>query len=56
MFRMGTKIQSTLTLAVYRKTLRLSNAARRDRTVGEIVNLMAIDTERFAMISERGND
>lgn len=69
MFRMGIKIQTVLTAAIYKKvslhqfrmcayetypyfqTLRLSNAARRDRTVGEIVNLMAIDVERFQMIA-----
>uniref|UniRef100_A0A1I7V336 ABC transmembrane type-1 domain-containing protein n=1 Tax=Caenorhabditis tropicalis TaxID=1561998 RepID=A0A1I7V336_9PELO len=51
MFRMGTKIQTALTAAVYKKTLLLSNSARRDRTVGEIVNLMAIDVERFQMIT-----
>ncbi|EFO88104.1 CRE-MRP-7 protein [Caenorhabditis remanei] len=51
MFRMGTKIQTSLTAAVYKKTLLLSNSARRDRTVGEIVNLMAIDVERFQMIT-----
>ncbi|ULT92472.1 hypothetical protein L3Y34_009926 [Caenorhabditis briggsae] len=51
MFRMGTKIQTALTGAVYKKTLLLSNSARRDRTVGEIVNLMAIDVERFQMIT-----
>uniref|UniRef100_A0A7E4ZTZ1 Multidrug resistance-associated protein 1 n=1 Tax=Panagrellus redivivus TaxID=6233 RepID=A0A7E4ZTZ1_PANRE len=50
-FRLGTKIQSTLTAVVYRKTLKLSNIARRDRTSGEIVNLMAIDVERFQMIT-----
>ncbi|TKR66774.1 hypothetical protein L596_023016 [Steinernema carpocapsae] len=51
MFRAGVRIQSILTTAVYRKTLRLSNSARRDKTVGEIVNLMAIDVERFQMIT-----
>lgn len=51
MFRMGTKIQTSLTAAVYKKTLLISNSARRDRTVGEIVNLMAIDVERFQMIT-----
>ncbi|CAI5450082.1 unnamed protein product [Caenorhabditis angaria] len=51
MFRMGTKIQTALTAAVYNKTLILSNSARRSKTVGEIVNLMAIDVERFQMIT-----
>uniref|UniRef100_A0A1I7XPB9 ABC transmembrane type-1 domain-containing protein n=1 Tax=Heterorhabditis bacteriophora TaxID=37862 RepID=A0A1I7XPB9_HETBA len=51
MFRMGIKFQTILTAAVYKKTLLLSNSARRDKTVGEIVNLMAIDVERFQLIT-----
>lgn len=51
MYRVGTRIQAVLTAAVYRKTLSLSNAARREKTVGEIVNLMAIDVDRFQMVS-----
>lgn len=51
MFRVGTRVQTVLTAAVYRKTLRLSNAARREKTVGEIVNLMAIDVDRFQQIT-----
>uniref|UniRef100_A0A1I7VWL8 ABC-type glutathione-S-conjugate transporter n=1 Tax=Loa loa TaxID=7209 RepID=A0A1I7VWL8_LOALO len=47
MMRVGIKIQSTMITAIYRKTLRLSNSARKTRTVGEIVNLMAIDVESF---------
>uniref|UniRef100_A0A7E4VNW5 ABC-type glutathione-S-conjugate transporter n=1 Tax=Panagrellus redivivus TaxID=6233 RepID=A0A7E4VNW5_PANRE len=47
MARIGTQIQSILTTAVFHKTLSLSNGARKGRTVGEIVNLMAIDVERF---------
>lgn len=33
------------------QTLLISNAARRHRTVGEIVNLMAIDVERFQLVT-----
>ncbi|KAK6762893.1 hypothetical protein RB195_023553 [Necator americanus] len=51
MYRVGTRVQTCLTSAVYRKTLRLSNAARRTKTVGEIVNLMSIDIDRFQQIS-----
>ncbi|CAB3400543.1 unnamed protein product [Caenorhabditis bovis] len=51
MYRVGTRVQTCLTAAVYRKTLRLSNAARREKTVGEIVNLMAIDIDRFQQIT-----
>lgn len=50
MYRVGTRIQAVLTAAVYKKTLRLSNAARREKTVGEIVNLMAIDVDRFQLV------
>ncbi|GMS81780.1 hypothetical protein PENTCL1PPCAC_3955, partial [Pristionchus entomophagus] len=51
MFRMGIKIQTALTAAVYRKTMRLSASARREKTVGEIINLMAIDVDFFQMIT-----
>ncbi|GMT22973.1 hypothetical protein PFISCL1PPCAC_14270, partial [Pristionchus fissidentatus] len=51
MMRMSMKVQTSLTTAVYRKTLRLSATARRKRTVGEIINLMAIDVEVFQMIT-----
>ncbi|KAH7720742.1 ATP-binding cassettesub-family C (CFTR/MRP)member 1 [Aphelenchoides avenae] len=51
MYRLGTRVQSVLTAAVYRKTMKLSNAARREKTVGEIVNLMAIDIDRFQQIT-----
>ncbi|ETN73610.1 ABC transporter transmembrane region [Necator americanus] len=51
MFRIGTKIQSTLTTAVYNKTLKLSNSSRKQKTHGEIVNLMAIDVDRFRLIT-----
>lgn len=51
MFRIGIKFQTTLMAAVYRKTLSLSNNARRSKTVGEIVNLMSIDVERFQAVT-----
>ncbi|KIH57999.1 hypothetical protein ANCDUO_11806 [Ancylostoma duodenale] len=51
MMRMGIKFQTVLMAAVYKKTLKLSNSARRDKSVGEIVNLMAIDVERIQMIT-----
>ncbi|GMR45582.1 hypothetical protein PMAYCL1PPCAC_15777, partial [Pristionchus mayeri] len=51
MMRMGLKIQMALTTAVYRKTLRLSSTARRQKTIGEIINLMAIDVEIFQLVT-----
>lgn len=51
MFRLGVRIQSVLSAAVYKKTLRLSSSSRHEKTVGEIVNLMAIDVDRFQQIT-----
>lgn len=42
------KIRSSLMAAVYRKALTLSVAARRESTLGEIVNLMAVDSQRLS--------
>nr|XP_045598586.1 ATP-binding cassette sub-family C member 3-like isoform X1 [Procambarus clarkii] len=44
----GAKVRSSLMAAVYRKALTLSVAARRESTVGEIVNLMAIDSQKIS--------
>ncbi|XP_064405656.1 multidrug resistance-associated protein 1-like [Halichondria panicea] len=46
-FRMGMRIRTSIIAAVYDKSLRLSNKARRTSTVGEIVNLMSVDAQRF---------
>ncbi|VDK43346.1 unnamed protein product [Anisakis simplex] len=47
MFTLGMNIRSVLTSAVYAKALSLSNSARKNRTIGEIVNLMSVDIQRF---------
>lgn len=46
-FNCGFNIRAALMSAIYRKSLRLSSAAKRYTTVGEIVNLMAVDANRF---------
>ncbi|CAK8671763.1 unnamed protein product [Clavelina lepadiformis] len=43
----GMRVRSGIIAAVYRKALTLSNAARKESTVGEIVNLMSVDAQRM---------
>ncbi|XP_049538580.1 multidrug resistance-associated protein 1 isoform X5 [Anopheles darlingi] len=47
MFFVGLRIRTALISAIYRKALIISNSARKTSTVGEIVNLMAVDAQRF---------
>ncbi|XP_064537333.1 multidrug resistance-associated protein 1 isoform X2 [Drosophila montana] len=47
MFIVGLRIRTALINCIYRKAMRISNAARKASTVGEIVNLMAVDAQRF---------
>jgi multidrug resistance-associated protein (MRP) len=54
-FRMGMNCRSMLVSALFNKSLRLSNAARGQATVGEIVNLMAVDVQRFMDLSSYVN-
>ena len=43
----GLRIRTATVGAMYRKALRLSNTARKESTVGEIVNLMAVDAQHL---------
>ncbi|GMR50270.1 hypothetical protein PMAYCL1PPCAC_20465, partial [Pristionchus mayeri] len=47
MITTSAQVGSVLTNAVYAKALRLSSSARNSKTVGAIVNLMAIDIEKM---------
>lgn len=46
-YQVGFRIRTALISSIYRKALRISSAAKRNTTVGEIVNLMAVDAHRF---------
>uniref|UniRef100_A0A8C2GPP5 Multidrug resistance-associated protein 1 n=1 Tax=Cyprinus carpio TaxID=7962 RepID=A0A8C2GPP5_CYPCA len=46
-FVTGMRLRTAIVGAVYRKALVITNAARRTSTVGEIVNLMSVDAQRF---------
>ncbi|CAG7718432.1 unnamed protein product, partial [Allacma fusca] len=43
----GMRVRATLVEAVYQKSLLVSSAARKESTMGEIVNLMSVDSQRF---------
>ena len=48
MNKVGMRVKTVLISAIYRKSLKLSNATRRETTTGEIINLMAVDVQRLA--------
>lgn len=45
--KVGIQVKGALTIAVYKKAFRLSNQARQESTVGEIVNLESVDSKLF---------
>ena len=47
MYSVSMNLRTAVTSAIYRKSLKMSGAAKRVSTVGEIVNLMAVDIQRF---------
>ncbi|CAL1530147.1 unnamed protein product [Lymnaea stagnalis] len=44
---LGMRIKAALIAAVYKKSLTISNEAKKETTVGEIVNLMSVDCQRM---------
>ncbi|KAI9887687.1 MAG: hypothetical protein M1823_000551 [Watsoniomyces obsoletus] len=53
-FETGMRIKSSLATAIYAKSLRLSNEGRATQSTGDIVNYMAVDTERLQDLSQYG--
>uniref|UniRef100_A0A0A9YH98 Multidrug resistance-associated protein 1 n=2 Tax=Lygus hesperus TaxID=30085 RepID=A0A0A9YH98_LYGHE len=51
----GMHTRTALISTIYRKALRLSSAARKESTVGEIVNIMSVDAQRFTDITTHLN-
>nr|QST14985.1 ABCC1-1 protein [Diaphanosoma celebensis] len=47
MYVVGFQVRTAVVSAIYRKALTMSNSARKNSTVGEIVNLMAVDAQRL---------
>jgi ATP-binding cassette, subfamily C (CFTR/MRP), member 1 len=46
-YKVGFSIRTSLVSAIYRKALKISSLTKRNTTIGEIVNLMAVDSHRF---------
>ncbi|XP_055837482.1 multidrug resistance-associated protein 1-like [Episyrphus balteatus] len=47
MYVVGMRTRTALVNVIYRKALVISNASKKNSTVGEIVNLMSVDAQRF---------
>ena len=43
----GVKVRTTLISALYKKSLRISAASKKESSMGEVVNLMSVDVQRF---------
>ncbi|KEQ80300.1 ATP-binding cassette glutathione S-conjugate transporter [Aureobasidium pullulans] len=53
-FETGMRIRSSLTAAIYHKSMRLSNEGRSSKSTGDIVNYMAVDTQRLQDLAQYG--
>ncbi|KAF2841494.1 multidrug resistance-associated protein 1 [Patellaria atrata CBS 101060] len=53
-FEVGMRVKSALTAAIYTKAMRLSNEGRAAKATGDIVNYMAVDTQRLQDLSQYG--
>lgn len=53
-FETGMRIKTALTSAIYNKSLKLSNEGRASKSTGDIVNYMAVDTQRLQDLTQYG--
>ncbi|KAF2715200.1 multidrug resistance-associated protein 1 [Pleomassaria siparia CBS 279.74] len=53
-FETGIRVKSALTAAIYSKATRLSNEGRASKSTGDIVNYMAVDTQRLQDLAQYG--
>ena len=51
-FETGMRIKTALTAAIYGKSLKLSNEGRASKSTGDIVNYMAVDTQRLQDLTQ----
>ena len=53
-FETGMRIKTALAAAIYGKSLKLSNEGRASKSTGDIVNYMAVDTQRLQDLTQYG--
>ena len=53
-FETGMRVRSALTAMIYSKSMKLSNEGRATKTTGDIVNYMAVDTQRLQDLTQYG--
>lgn len=53
-FETGMRVKSALTAMIYAKSMRLSNEGRASKSTGDIVNYMAVDTQRLQDLTQYG--
>lgn len=53
-FETGMRVRSALTAMIYAKSLKLSNEGRAAKSTGDIVNYMAVDTQRMQDLTQYG--
>ena len=53
-FETGMRIRSALTAMIYGKSLKLSNEGKAAKSTGDIVNYMAVDTQRLQDLTQYG--
>ncbi|QDS69484.1 hypothetical protein FKW77_006663 [Venturia effusa] len=54
-FELGAIIKAGLIANIYKKAMRLSNAGRETKSTGDIVNLMAVDTQKISELSRQSH-
>jgi ABC-type multidrug transport system fused ATPase/permease subunit/rubredoxin len=53
-FEVGMRIKASLTAMIYSKAMKLSNEGRASKSTGDIVNHMAVDTQRLQDLAQYG--
>jgi ABC-type multidrug transport system fused ATPase/permease subunit len=53
-FETGMRVKSALTAMIYAKSMKLSNEGRASKSTGDIVNYMAVDTQRLQDLTQYG--